>query len=152
MKGNHRHKYKGMSVSDWARKLNVPAHRIYNRLKSGWKWEDIVNCPFEQRTLMRYNGKTIREWSAEKGIRQDTIYARIKNGMSMQLAINSKVMQVGMGSPPAKRYDGLTLREWADKSGIFLGTIKARMLNGWDWKKAVTRPARKKITNKPTLS
>jgi hypothetical protein len=93
--------YRGetLGVGEWARRLGINRHTIYNRLRYGWTSEEIFSTKGRGRTrrsdaatFLQYNGKrlTVCEWAHKLNINRTTIYSRLRQGWSAAQALGKE--------------------------------------------------------------
>lgn len=103
-RSNHLVEYNGeaITVTEFARKHNIPAGAVMRRLRSGWSLDEIISIPLTKgnnqclrtnKYLFEHNGETksLPEWAKCFGIKKATLRARLKRGWSFEDALKRPV-------------------------------------------------------------
>lgn len=150
---NHFIEYNGkkLTISQWARELNIQPTLIQSRIKKGLPVDKILSTKVRNRQkLITFNGKTlnIREWAKLTGLSEQVIGRRINKGWSAEKALTVSTKDgffVGNNNGKNNHYitfngKTLSLSDWAREVGISNKTISERLRNGWSIERALTEP------------
>ena len=80
--------HQGKTVSQWARKVNMPISTLWHRLVAGHSWERALNEPVGSYGR-NFEGKNVKQWSKETGISVWLIYKRLNYGWSWERTLNT---------------------------------------------------------------
>ena len=92
---SHYLEYRGkkLTISQWARKLNIGRAVIQQRLKHGWSVTETLSRKVDKMGTVpkqhSYDGRslTLRQWAKEIGVHTDTLQSRLKRGYTIEQAL-----------------------------------------------------------------
>lgn len=135
-----------LTISQWAKKLNISRGTIKGRLNSGWSVKKALSEPKSNHRAIKFRGKsmTIGEWAKEIGMSSSTLDGRISSGWPIERAMTEPVP---VRNSNRIEFNGrlLTKTEWAKEIGVSPSTISKRLKEyGWSVEKTFTTPGLKK--------
>lgn len=123
------------TLTQWSRKLGVPAARLKMRVELGWNDEEVLTvpqCKRKNQQTITWNGerRTIIDWAEKTGIRLGTLRYRLRSGWPPSRALSESPTRSRVTNS-GKKYsvDGeiLTLSGVERKYGIPRQTLANRM-------------------------
>lgn len=84
------HRGERLTVAQWAKRLGIPAPRIYRRLAAGWTVEATLTEEMQGERRLTCDGENlpVSRWAARLGIPKDTIYKRLQYGWTEEESLS----------------------------------------------------------------
>lgn len=77
------------TIAEWCERLNIPKYIIYDGLRVGKSFSEIVEAPHTKRRLITFRGESlpVSAWERRMGLGRKTLYHRLERGWSVEDAL-----------------------------------------------------------------